>query len=151
PNQYYAFRAKQIVAKETDPWKTSATTLYPGSKPVLISDKEIASMVPDKTLAPVLAELVQINAADDVWWLLQTYYPEKAPVGLESWVAQAKGDYSPAIRKIREHYDEGRIKGAWITDPILDKLYYPVAYSDVIEKDASLNHLDPFLVQALMR
>ncbi len=152
PGQYYAFRAKQILANNRSPWATSPGTQYPPApEQQAVSAAGIAQYSGNDTLEDTMAELIASNSANDVDMLLQTVYSQKPPAPLLGWVHQQKQSYPQSLRVIRDYLDEYRKKGNIIQDANLLKMLYPLPYSDDIQASATRNNLDPFLVQALMR
>jgi len=151
PNQFYAFRAQQIVGNVGQPWKTDPHAIYPPNKFNNRDTTHLARYMKDPLLFPLTEELIAVEAWGDVSYLANIVHNGKPPPPLESWMLHQKGELALSIRIIRDYLDDSRGKGKPVKDPTLSKLLYPIVHTSEIKKHSQFNNLDPFLVQALTR
>lgn len=151
PYQYYAFRAQQVLNGESKPWTTTPDTSYPPQPRINQDAEALARLTGNNDLELVVTELIRIQSPHDILMVLQSQYTDNLPVPLVSVAHQQLEEYPQSIRKIRDYLDEKRKTGNMSKDMAIYRLLYPALYTDEIANYAKRNHLDPFLVQALMR
>lgn len=150
PYQYYAFRARQVLGNDPNPWRTQPSISYPKASKD-IEPGALARYVQNEKLIPSVAELVRIGNADDLLLLAQLEPKGKLSEPLMSFVYRQQKSYNQSIRIIRDFLDGHRKAGRPLQDDNLYRLLYPLVYSDDIKRYATINSLDPFLVQAVAR
>jgi soluble lytic murein transglycosylase len=151
PNEYYAFRAQQILVGVSSPWQTVSESTYPAKLSQEIAFDAFEQHVPEKALVPVFSELVRIHAPTDILMMLSVLAPNEHPSPLVSLAKFQEQDYAGSIRVVRDYLAERRKAGDTKIDANLLMLLYPLLFTEQIAHFSSQYHLDPFLVQALMR
>ncbi len=145
PDSYYAFRANGRLSalsnKVDSEWTTCVTNRLPVEEKKLefpYSYKEIAAKHGEK-----VAELILLKDYDTA--LL--FMPDDS--FLESWIKLEKGVLTSSIVSARNGMKKLLTKPA-DEDPKW-KLIYPMYYTEIINKNAEFNGLDPVLVISLMK
>ncbi|MGE0201483.1 MAG: transglycosylase SLT domain-containing protein [Candidatus Melainabacteria bacterium] len=114
-------------------------------------------------LTRAVEELMTIGAADDVLLILEdSFGHEQVPPAMLSWYYQAQGNRPQGLRILRDAISE-RTRDAFLhkatpqatgsgqpTETEL-RILYPLVFEDTIQTEAKRHHLDPWLVQSLMR
>lgn len=151
PNQYYAFRAQQLLSGNGNPWTTSMNQSYPPTEQLEPDPEALARYIQNKNLVPTMVELIKIQNSADITLVLQAMFDKEPPAPLVSLAYRYQQEYPKSIRIIRDYLDEQRKAGNAEHNPDVRKLLFPVVYTEEINRYAQKNRLDPFLVQALMR
>ncbi len=151
PNQYYSFRAEQILKNDHFPWTTRPGLSYPpDNQPESLDVRPfVADLNP--SVASAIAELVRIGAPDDILTLLQLIESGNKPSPLGSLAYGLKKDYPRSLRLMRDYTLQNWRKGQREIPEALARILYPIVYADEIAKYTQIYNLDPYLVQALMR
>ncbi|MBY0404545.1 MAG: transglycosylase SLT domain-containing protein [Cyanobacteria bacterium] len=157
PTTYYAFRAngrlKQLEHHQNDPtwWVSNNTPTYPPDieqAGFTVLDEKQMETLPEE-IAHQAKELEMIGVPQDLTLLFKEGVGE-VPASVSSWLQTYNGDRALGIRTIRDAIDTNFRKGILASKDQLKQLF-PLPFSKAIDREASRNRLNPYLVQSLMR
>ncbi|MCA9799350.1 MAG: transglycosylase SLT domain-containing protein [Cyanobacteria bacterium HKST-UBA04] len=153
PYQYYAYRAETLLRPSSDRPKLWMTLTLGQQFPVALPNdgQALSFYTYEKGLAPVVAELIDIDALDDVQqFLYASDSNDTRYAPLQSWV-MAHHSRPKSMRLIEAYLDELREQGRATHKKALYRLFYPLVYQEEVSTYAKRYGLDPLLVMALMR
>lgn len=142
PDDYYAYRAnKYLNPSQNNSWRTKASHRLPEKLQIIQFPAKHANLSDDSI--SLIENILKLN---DYKLLAEIDKNNKA---VQSWINYKEGNFAVSARLARDVLAQLTVKPDF--DDSLYKLAYPLHYQEIINNNARLYRLDPYLVVALIR
>lgn len=165
--KYYAYRAQSILDNSPNPWQmprtdsivvptnTEEDTTQNGWQANWVQNSLAPCKTMDAQSKNVITRLGQLSAWQDTANLVPLVSSCDSPKSLQALSDYQNGQHYPAIKGLEadlfERYRQGQTD-IWATAPLTVKqALYPIVFGQMVEQQANLKKISPFLITAITR